>query len=147
MVLFGHLLAVTEVMAVGGITASAATEAYQELDLPPYAPPAWLFPPAWITLYVLMAVAAWRAWRAAGFDRAQVLYVAQLLLNLAWMPLFFAADLHGLALAEIAVLWCAIAATMVLFWRRDRIAGLLMGPYLGWVGYTSALNGGIVVLN
>ncbi|MEQ6900943.1 TspO/MBR family protein [Nocardioides sp. YIM 152588] len=147
LVLLGHLVAVAVVAALGGLAASSAQDTYAALDLPPYAPPSWLFGPAWTVLYVLMAVAAWRTWRVAGLDRAQLAYGVQLLLNLAWTPLFFSADRYAVALAEIVVLWCALAVTLVLFWRRDRVAGWLMVPYLAWVSFATALNAGIVVLN
>ncbi|TIC85124.1 tryptophan-rich sensory protein [Nocardioides sp. GY 10113] len=147
LVLLAHLVAVAVVAGLGGLAASSATDTYAALELPPYAPPSWLFGPAWTVLYVLMAVAAWRTWRVAGLDRAQVAYGVQLLLNLAWTPLFFSADRYAVALAEILVLWCALAVTLVLCWRRDRVAGWLLVPYLAWVTFATALNAGIVVLN
>lgn len=146
-VLLGHLAAVAVVAGVGGLAASGSRETYAALDLPPYAPPGWVFGPVWSVLYVLMALAAWRVWRAGGWDRAQVVYGVQLLLNLGWTPLFFAADLYVLALVEIVVLLGALAATVVLFARRDRIAAGLLLPYLAWVAFATALNAGIVVLN
>jgi tryptophan-rich sensory protein len=36
---------------------------------------------------------------------------------------------------------------LVLFWRADRIAGVLLVPYLMWVAFATALNGAIVALN
>ena len=146
-VLLGHLAAVAVVAGVGGLAASGSRETYAALDLPPYAPPGWVFGPVWSVLYVLMALAAWRVWRAGGWDRAQVVYGVQLLLNLGWTPLFFAADLYVLALVEIVVLLGALAATVVLFARRDRIAAGLLLPYLAWVAFATELNAGIVVLN
>jgi tryptophan-rich sensory protein len=43
-------------------------------------------------------------------------------------------------LAEIVVLWVAILVTLLTFWRRDRIAGGLLIPYLAWVTLATALN-------
>jgi benzodiazapine receptor len=36
---------------------------------------------------------------------------------------------------------------MLLFFRRDRLAGLLFLAYLAWLGYATALNNGIWQLN
>jgi tryptophan-rich sensory protein len=52
-----------------------------------------------------------------------------------------------MALADIAGLWIAILATTFAFFRADRVAGLLMLPYLAWVSFASALNYEIWQLN
>ena len=41
----------------------------------------------------------------------------------------------------------AVIATLVAFWRLDRIAGIMLVPYLCWISYATALNAAIVVLN
>jgi tryptophan-rich sensory protein len=102
-----------------------------------------MFGPVWTTLYILMAVAAWRVWRPGGFRAAPIaltFFVAQLLLNGAWSYLFFGRRDIGGALVEIVLLWVAILATLLAFWRRDRIAGGLLIPYLAWVTLATALN-------
>ncbi len=123
---------------------------YQSLEKPAWTPPAWVFGPAWTTLYVLMAVAAWRIWRKGdempvAFPLA--LYGGQLALNAAWSPVFFGAEEAGAGLAIILVLSGTVAATATVFRTRDRVAGALLLPYLGWVLYATSLNAGIVLLN
>ncbi len=51
------------------------------------------------------------------------------------------------AVAEIVVLWAAVAATLVTFGRVAAVAAGLLVPYLLWVTYATALNGAIRVLN
>ena len=90
-----------------------------------------------------MAVAAWLVWREHGFRGARpalTLYVVQLVLNALWSWLFFAWQLGAVAFAEIVLLWTLIAATIVLFWRLNRAAAILLLPYLAWVSFASALN-------
>lgn len=128
--------------AIGAFATSQAGAFYQQLDRPEWAPPAWLFGPAWTVLYALMAVAAWRVYRTASERNVRpelTLYVAQLALNALWSWLFFAWHNGPLAFAEIIVLWLAIAATIVAFGRRDRLAGLLLLPYIAWVTFAGAL--------
>lgn len=121
---------------------------YAGLAKPAWTPPNWLFGPAWTTLYLLMALAAWKVWIAVRrVDGALLLYLVQLLLNALWSWLFFGLQRPDLALANIVVLWLLILATIVLFWRRDRLAGALMLPYLAWVGFATALNLAIWRLN
>jgi tryptophan-rich sensory protein len=138
---------------VVGATASVFTEPsitgwYAALTKPSFNPPNWVFAPVWTALYVAMAVAAWRAWRVAGImSVALMLYLLQLTLNFAWSLIFFAQHLIEIALIDVAVLWIAILATTIAFFRADRIAGLLMLPYLAWVSFASALNYEIWRLN
>lgn len=121
---------------------------YAGLAKPAWTPPNWLFGPAWTTLYLLMALAAWKVWIAVRrVDGALLLYLVQLVLNALWSWLFFGLQRPDLALANIVVLWLLILATIVLFWRRDRLAGALMLPYLAWVGFATALNLAIWRLN
>ncbi|SHK68755.1 TspO and MBR related proteins [Pseudonocardia thermophila] len=146
--LLGFGLAVVIVAVVGGLAVAAPDQQYAALEQPPWAPPPWLFGPVWTVLYVLIAVSGWLVWRRAGLTSpAHVVYAVQLLLNMAWTPLFFAAGLIGPAFAEIVVLWIAIVATIVLFARIDKIAAWLLVPYLAWVTFASALNLAIWVLN
>lgn len=133
----------------GAVTATSVGTWYQTLEKPPFNPPDWVFAPVWTTLYVLMAIAGWRVWRArtkAG-RRALAVFAIQLGLNLAWSFLFFGFQQIGLALVEVAVLLLAILATMALFWRIDRLAGALFLPYLLWVGYATLLNASLWRLN
>lgn len=139
------------VSGVGGaVTATSVGTWYQTLERPPFNPPDWVFAPVWTALYILMAVAAWRVWRAARFQTgrpALAVFAAQLGLNLAWSFLFFGLRRIDLALAEIVFLLLAIIATSVLFWRIDRWAGALFVPYALWVGYATVLNASLWLLN
>jgi len=141
------LVAVAVVAGVGGLAAAGSQATYRALELPPYAPPSWLFGPVWTVLYVMIGVAGWLLWRAGGWDRVMWLWVVQLVLNLAWTPLFFAADLYSVALAEIVVLAASVGLLIAWSWHRSRAAAWLFLPYLAWVCFATALNAGIVVLN
>ena len=71
----------------------------------------------------------------------------QLVLNAAWSQLFFGWRRPDLALVDVVLLWGAIAWTIWVFNRHDRLAAGLMLPYLAWVSLAVALNAGVVVLN
>lgn len=123
---------------------------YPTIAKPSWTPPNWLFGPVWTLLYTLMAIAAWRVWRARqGAEARSVLnlYGSQLALNTLWSVLFFALHRPGLALIEISALWTLLVLAQVRFWRADRIAGILWAPYLAWVSFATALNAAIWWLN
>lgn len=134
-------------LGAGGLGAIATTpeidDWYKTLAKPSWNPPDYVFGPVWTTLYVLMAIAAWLVWKPAGFTSAATpltLFAVQLALNIAWSWIFFGIHQPGWAFLEVAILWLAIMATTVAFFRCSRIAGCMMLPYLIWVGFAAALN-------
>ena len=141
--LLGWLVATFAAGSIGAIASARAASFYAQLSQPTWAPPAWLFGPVWSVLYVSMAVAAWLVWRKHGFSGAATafrLFASQLVANALWTWLFFTLHLGALSLAEIALLWLLIAATIVAFWPLHRLAALLLVPYLAWVSFASVLT-------
>ena len=130
----------------GVVTATSVGRWYATLMHPPGTPPDAVFGPVWVALYVVMGVAAWRAWRAAGW-RAVRLWFWQMAVNAVWSPLFFGWHAPRLALAVLAALCVLVAGTARRFAMIDRVAGGLMLPYLAWCLYALYLNAGIVWLN
>ena len=121
----------------------APGEWYAALEKPAWNPPAWVFGPVWTALYTLMAVAAWLVWKRGGFagHRAALsLFLAQLLFNALWSPLFFGRQDPGLALADLLLLWLALLMTVAGFWKARPLAGVMLLPYLAWVTFAGALN-------
>ncbi|WP_089158343.1 TspO/MBR family protein [Micromonospora sp. NBS 11-29] len=145
--LLGFGAATFAAAAIGGLGVRGTSAEYRSLEQPAWAPPSWLFGPVWTLLYALIAVAGWLVWRRVGFGPAIWAWVAQLVLNAAWTPLFFGAGRYGLAFAEIVVLWLAIGVTVALFRRVSRPATLLMLPYWAWVTFAAALNFAIWRMN
>lgn len=148
--LAGWLAASFLTAGIGAIASASAAAFYGQLSQPSWAPPAWLFGPVWSALYVLMGIAAWLVWRERGFRGAVAalkLYVAQLFANALWSWLFFAWHQGALSLAEIVVLWLLIAGTIGAFWRLQRVAALLLVPYLAWVSFAAALTFSLWRLN
>jgi translocator protein len=149
LVLLGLLALCFAVGGIGGaVTATSVDSWYRTLAKPGFTPPDWVFGPVWSVLYAMIALAAWLVWRRVGWrEQALRLFFVQLALNLAWSVLFFGLQLIAAALAGILLLLALIAATTIAFWRIDRRAGLLLVPYLLWVGYASLLNGAIWLMN
>jgi translocator protein len=123
---------------------------YAMLVKPAGTPPDWVFPVVWSALYVLMGLALAMVLNARGSrfrGMAIAVFVAQLIANLTWSPLFFGAHQVQPALfLLVAILVLAVIAT-VLFMRVRRTAALLMLPYLVWLCYAAFLNWQIDTLN
>jgi translocator protein len=122
---------------------------YRRLRKPPFNPPNWVFPVAWTPLYTMIAASGYRVWRSGHPDREKALrlWALQLALNGAWPPLFFGLRRPGVAMAEIGLLWSAVAAYTRVSYRVDPPASLLVVPYAGWVTFAALLNAEIVRKN
>ena len=139
------------VAAIGSIaTARSVQTWYRGIEKPTWNPPDWIFGPVWTTLYVLMAIAAWRVTESSNSPARTAglgLFVVQLGLNLAWSWIFFHRHAIGSAAIEVALLWVAIGATTLVFSRVSTTAAWLMAPYWAWVTFASILNASIWRLN
>jgi len=146
------LLALSAAVAIvsGVVTVQSVGTWYPTLAKPPFNPPSWLFGPVWTVLYIAMAISAWRVWKLrtrVAVGGALGLYAGQMALNFAWSLIFFGLHRVGAALIDILALLLALAGTTIAFWRKDRLAGLLMVPYLAWVSFAALLNFAIWRLN
>lgn len=139
------------VSALGGwVTAGSVGSWYPTLNKPAFNPRDWVFAPVWTLLYLTIAIAGWRVWRSRGFAGARgamSAYALQLALNLGWSLLFFGGRMIGAALAEIVLLLAALVLNVVLFWRIERAAALLLVPCAAWVAFAAVLNGALWRLN
>lgn len=78
---------------------------------------------------------------------SQTLYTVQLATNLIWMPLFFGMRRPLAALADILVLGGLVMGLANNYSQIDDLAGLLLAPYLAWLGFATYLNFGVGYLN
>ena len=149
------LFTVPLVMLLGFLSGNLAQSGpdnpwFAALDKPAtYPPPVW-FGIVWSILYFLMGIAlalVCAAWGARGRTAAIVLFAVQLVLNLSWTPVFFAAHEMRAALVILIVLDLVVVATIVMFWKVRRLAGLLLLPYLAWILFATALNWQFLQLN
>lgn len=132
------------------LTTPALDGWYAALRKPSWNPPNWIFGPVWSVLYLSMAIAAWLVWRRCEWSKASLplsLFALQLVLNVVWSGLFFALKNPKAAFVEILLLWGAILATLIAFWRVTSLAGWLLVPYFGWVAYAAVLNFSIWQMN
>jgi benzodiazapine receptor len=133
------------------VTITTPDSWYAALNKPFFQPPGWVFAPVWTALYLMMGIAWYRVMMAhvASVRRyfATSLFLLQLSFNVLWSVAFFGLYYPALAFGVIVVLWVLIFATMHVFWRIERVSGMLLVPYLLWVTFASMINIAIVALN
>jgi len=123
---------------------------FAELQKPFFMPPGWVFGLVWPILYALLGVALALVLaepQSARRRKALLLFYAQLALNLAWPPIFFAGHDIRLGLITIVAMAALAAAAGGQFYRIRPIAGMLMAPYLAWLVFAAMLNNAIDRLN
>jgi tryptophan-rich sensory protein len=122
-------------------------EWYQSLKKPTFNPPNWIFAPVWSVLYVMIGIAGARMFLDHRRSAAMRLWLAQMIFNFLWSPLFFGMQDIASALIVIIALLIAVITFVVASWQRDRISALLLLPYLAWVAFATMLNGSIFLMN
>jgi tryptophan-rich sensory protein len=80
-------------------------------------------------------------------NRAILLFLAQLVINLAWSPIFFGAHQVTAAFFIILLMLGVAIATTFAFARVRKAAAWLMVPYLVWISFAAILNFQIDQLN
>lgn len=136
----------------GMVTRESITTWYPTLIKPVFNPPNWIFAPVWTSLYIMMGVAGGLVWNKLDGNetlvkKAFLFFIIQLALNALWSLIFF--KLHNLFLAsiEVVLLLLMIFETYTQFKKIDKIAGLLLIPYLAWVSFATILTISIWYLN
>ena len=120
------------------------------IQRPPLSPPAIVFPIVWTILYALMGISAARirlTEPSAKQRKASNLFVAQLIINFFWSLFFFNLQAFGFALLWLILLWVLVFLLIRATKEVDKLAYLLLIPYLAWLTFALYLNAGVVVLN
>ena len=116
---------------------------FNALARPDIVPPGWVFGLVWTILYVMLGLAVAMILDARGARaraRALGLFAAQLALNLAWSPTFFAAHQVSIALWMIVAILILAIATTFAFAQVRKVAAWLLVPYLVWLSFATILN-------
>ncbi|MEO5865735.1 MAG: TspO/MBR family protein [Sphingomonas sp.] len=123
---------------------------YAALAKPALTPPDWLFPVAWTAIYILMGLALAIVLHARGARLRGVaitVFALQLIVNLAWSPLFFGMHQVFWSVVTIGVIFALALLTTLIFGRIRAAAAWLLVPYLVWLVFAGMLDVGIMQLN
>lgn len=131
------------------LTQQSVSTWYPTLNKPWWTPPNLAFPIAWTAIYVMMAVSLWIITIKPVLEKtaAYASFSIQLLLNFAWSLFFFYMRSPLLGLVDIILLIAATCATIAYFWKHSALAGILLFPYILWLGFAATINLYILLLN
>lgn len=136
---------------LSGYLSREGTALYAQIaEKPPLSPPGWVFGVAWTILYALMGIGAARVWASPKTlvrSRGLNLFIAQLIVNFFWSPIFFNARAYGLALVWLLLLWVLVLLMILEFRKVDKTAAYLQIPYLLWLTFAAYLNWAVWQMN
>jgi len=110
----------------------------------------WLFASAGILLHFLMGISVFLVWqqrKVSNTKTALIFFIIQLALYAIWLVIFFGFHSPKFAFLEIIILWLFILLTLIKFYKINKIAGLLLVPYILWVSFFSMSNFFVWILN
>lgn len=112
-------------------------------------PPGTVFAVVWSVLYLLMGISAGIVWsmRAMYSWMLALLFVIQLLLNLAWSFSFFYMKSPVLGFAVLVVLFMFVALYVAGCFTQNKWAAIMNFPYLLWLLFAGYLNLYVVMNN
>ncbi|MEN9560747.1 MAG: hypothetical protein RIQ56_20 [Candidatus Parcubacteria bacterium] len=127
---------------------------YSQLVKPAWAPPAWLFGPAWTVLYAIIAVTFGTVFYKTFHGQlpwwVALPFALNLLFNFIFTPIQFTLRSNVLASIDILLVVGTLIWALVLLWHTAPDLRWIVYaniPYLLWGTYATALQLTITVLN
>lgn len=110
---------------------------------PFFQPPGWIVRPVWLILYTTLIISISMVYsRREDIERfgfIVTVFVAQLLINLAW-PAVFNAEQYLISFAMILCMVALSSIYLYLTWKPLPEASKLMLPYTAWVSFAGIIN-------
>ena len=123
---------------------------YKSLMKPVLTPPAKIFTVAWIILYTLITI-SFVLYSKSGLTKKDILplslFFFGLILNFSWSFIFFVKHEILLAAFMIVGMIFLLVPTIILFYKKYALSGILLVPYLVWLLFALYLNFGIYINN
>ena len=139
--------------ALGSAGADFESRWYRGLRKPDWQPSGATIGLVWSCLYTLTAVAGVLLRRGPEQEAGRrgtvlwALFGAQSALNAAYTPLLTRRRDLVLATLDSGMLFMTVGALALTAWRRRRLAGVLLLPYVGWTAFATFLSATLVRLN
>ena len=146
------VIAILIPLAVGALSAfltKGSMDIYNRINMPPLAPPSWVFPVVWTVLFILMGVSSAIIYLSDNKNKYDALkiYAVSLALNFCWSLIFFNLEAFLFAFVWLIILWVFILLTILEYAKINKTAAYLQIPYLLWVTFAGYLTFAIYLLN
>jgi tryptophan-rich sensory protein len=142
--LVGFIMLCLFIGFMGGLyTIVSISDWYPEVKSPAGTPSILLFTFVWAVLYTLLGISAWLIYKEPPSiyrSLAFCFFGFQLFFNLLWPLLLFVLQSPLLGLIDLFTLLIFMAATAILFWKINPLAGIFFIPYFLWYIYELNLN-------
>ena len=146
-----HIIGVSLIAAIAGYFTRFGVNGWYQTAVPSnITPPNIWFRYVWTTLYILMAIAAWRISLCAKTEetkKSKTLFWTQLFLHIPWCFTFFYLGWLGMGFAVIIVMDFMAFQTIKSFAKSDKYAAYMLWPYFIWICYATILNLAYIVNN
>lgn len=121
---------------------------YNSLNKPALSPPSIIFPIMWTILYILMGISYGILKDKALLDKkVSNVYYIQLFVNALWSIFFFVFKWRLFSFIWLILLVLLVVAMIILFYKKNKLSGILQIPYLVWILFASYLNLFVYLLN
>lgn len=142
------LLPMTFGLLIGLLTRNGINN-LDNLVLPSFMPPGYLFAIIWPILYLLMGISSYLIHQSYSCynNTCLLIYYLQLIVNLLWPIIFFVLDLRLFALIWIIMLVIIVLYMIWCYLGVNKKAAYLQVPYLLWLLFATFLNYSIYILN
>ncbi len=122
---------------------------YQQLILPSFAPPGYLFSIVWPILYILMGISSYLIYIShdVNTSKALIIYAIQLFVNLVWPILFFTFEAYLISTIWLFMLVGLVLFMILYFYDISPLSAYLQIPYLLWILFALYLNFSIFLYN
>lgn len=136
---------------LSGILVGDIKGIYNNLKLPPLAPPDYLFGIVWPVLYALIAISAYLIFYKLKTQRSEgqntlFYFGIQLILNFIWSIIFFK-GYFWLGVIIILLLDFIVYLCIIKFSKINKWSAFLLIPYFIWIIFATYLSISVAILN
>jgi tryptophan-rich sensory protein len=124
---------------------------YSKLIKPSWAPPSWVFGPAWTFLYTLIAISFgrvfWLAWQGKIGFIIVLPFILNLVFNFAFSPIQFTLQNNFLAAIDILLVLGTLIWAMIAIYPYASWITYMQIPYVLWVTFATTVQLTVTYLN